>query len=275
MSRVSPLRSQSRMGVFHGSSSRREVLGLLLMGCIRGLAENIGPSGLNSESDSGSKEQGRPRRLDSASARRVVETWLLSQTKRSAWEARVIQIRHLPALTAPLSAPGRLWFQAPDRFRWELGDPVQSVAISNGSTLLILTPELKRAELLDLAAQDGSPGRDLLALLNSGFPKNSAEFQRRFDVLSVESIADQYQLQLRPRSIQARRWLTALTLEVGSENWDLIGTELHFRDGTRLRNEFYERRIKETLDPALFSVEVPEDYAVPSSGGPPARRQKS
>ena len=68
----------------------------------------------------------------------VLGAWLDSQTNIQTWSAQVIQTRELKSLTQPLTATGHVWFAAPNRFRWELGDPPQTIAVRQAAELLIL-----------------------------------------------------------------------------------------------------------------------------------------
>src|SRR6266487_27235 len=76
----------------------------------------------------------------------VLGAWLNSQTNIRTWSAEVIQTRALKSLAQPLTATGHVWFAAPNRFRWELGDPPQTIAVRQAAEMLILYPRLKRAE---------------------------------------------------------------------------------------------------------------------------------
>src|SRR5690242_4121856 len=55
----------------------------------------------------------------------ILSTWLNAQTNIQSWSADFVQTRTLKSLTQPLTATGHIWFAAPNRFRWELGNPPQ------------------------------------------------------------------------------------------------------------------------------------------------------
>src|SRR2546427_2688379 len=55
--------------------------------------------------------------------------WLSAQTNIQTWSADFTQTRTLKSLTQPLTGTGRVWFAAPNRFRWELGNPAQTIAV--------------------------------------------------------------------------------------------------------------------------------------------------
>lgn len=177
-------------------------------------------------------------RTPAQSADEALQTWLGSQTQLNSWTADFTQTRHLAALTQPLSAPGRVWFEAPDRFRWELGQPARSVALRDGEDLLVLSPALKRAERYSLGGTARGPVKDALALLDTGFPRDAATFRARFDVLGLTATNATWIFRLRPRLAATRQLLPALSLEIRTNDMALVATELRFTDGSRLRNDF-------------------------------------
>jgi outer membrane lipoprotein-sorting protein len=195
----------------------------------------------------------------------VVEEWLRRQTKVVSWTADFTQTRQLPALTRPLTSPGRVWFSAPDRFRWELGEPVQSVAVRQGDDLLLLSPKLARAESVALGQLRG-PARDALALLDTGFPRDAATFRQRFAVKSQETTNGLHTLQLQPLEPGVAQWLKGLRITLAAEDYTLKGTELRFADGTILRNEFHHAVSNPEIPTERFSVAVPPGYTVGQPG---------
>jgi len=72
--------------------------------------------------------------------------WISAQTNLQTWSAEVTQTRALKTLTQPLIAQGRVWFAAPNRFRWELTSPSQTIAVRQPEQMLVIYPRLKRAE---------------------------------------------------------------------------------------------------------------------------------
>src|SRR5436190_174385 len=84
--------------------------------------------------------------LPAGGASSFLGAWLNSQTNIQTWSAEVIQTRALKSLTQPLTASGHVWFAAPNRFRWELGNPPQTIALRQPEQMLVIYPKLKRVE---------------------------------------------------------------------------------------------------------------------------------
>ena len=88
--------------------------------------------------------------LGSAESDHVLEGWLAASSNLTSFQATVVQTRHLKAVTQPLVSTGRVWFANPGRFRWELGNPPQSIALRSEDSLVVLSPRLLRAENLSI-----------------------------------------------------------------------------------------------------------------------------
>src|SRR6266516_4257266 len=84
--------------------------------------------------------------LLAADSESTLTRWLAAQTHIQTWSAEVIQTRALKSLRQPLTATGRVWFAAPNRFRWELGNPPQTIALRQPEQMLVIYPKLKRVE---------------------------------------------------------------------------------------------------------------------------------
>lgn len=183
----------------------------------------------------------------------ILRQWLARQTNLTTWTADFVQTRNLKALTQPLTTTGKVWFQAPAQFRWELGQPAQSVALRGDADLLILAPKLKRAERYPLAAFASGPMGDALALLDTGFPRDAASFTNRFALLGFSETNATHAFRLQPRTKAAQKVLTELTVFVATNDFQLRATELVFRDGSRLRNDFTNAVENAALEPTVFA----------------------
>ncbi len=83
--------------------------------------------------------------------------WFAAQTNLQSWSADFTQTRSLKVLSQPLVAAGKVWVTAPGLFRWELGQPAQTIVLRQPDQLLIIYPRLKRAE--NIPSKACRPGR--------------------------------------------------------------------------------------------------------------------
>jgi outer membrane lipoprotein carrier protein len=191
-----------------------------------------------------------------------LNTWLSAQKDIRTWSADFTQTRAFKALTQPLTATGHVWFVAPDRFRWELRQPAQTIAVRQTNQVMVIYPRLKRAEIYPLGGEQRSPWQDTLALLEAGFPRSAADIESRFRVLSVSNVSETVQLNLQPKSTAARRWVSQIQIVFATNNLALLSTELRFPDGSSLRNDFTNATLNAALDEALFNPKLDADFKI-------------
>jgi len=171
-------------------------------------------------------------------------------------------------LAQPLVSTGRVWVAVPDRFRWELGQPAQTIALRQPDRLLIIYPRLKRAEKYPLNSARPGPLKDALALLEASFPRNRADLESRFRVLTVTATNATVQVGLQPKSASARKFMSEIQVCFHTNDFSLASTELRFSDGSRLRNDFTRAVLNAPLDQALFEARLDPDFTVVAPLGP-------
>jgi outer membrane lipoprotein-sorting protein len=198
----------------------------------------------------------------SAAEAPVVSAWLNAQTNIQTWTADVTQIRSFKNLVQPLTATGHVWFAAPNQFRWEIGNPAQTIAVRKSDEMLVIYPRLKRAERYSFTAQPSGPWKDTLALLEAGFPRNEADLSRQFRITNINTSNHLCQLNLEPKSASARHMMPRLTVAFSTNDFVLRTTELQFADGSTMRNEFTSPKLNPKIDPVLFAPKLDEGYKI-------------
>jgi outer membrane lipoprotein-sorting protein len=198
--------------------------------------------------------------LQAQSGNNALLAWLAAQTNVQTWTAEFVQTRTLASLTQPLTATGRVWFAAPNRFRWELGEPPRTIAVRDTDQLLVIYPRLKRVERYSLAA--AGQWKDTLALLDAGFPRSRAEVESRFNVLSIETNAAGDQVALQPKAEAARRILPRITIGFDPATFALLSTEMEFTDGSTMRNVFANAVMNPHIDDPVFRPVIDPDWKV-------------
>jgi len=68
------------------------------------------------------------------------------------------------------------------------------------------------------------------------------------------------ELVLRPRSAAARRMMPEIRIDFDIKEFSLRATELHFVDGSTMRNDFQNPVLNQSIEEKLFAPEVPADY---------------
>jgi len=170
-------------------------------------------------------------RVSAADNNPLISSWLGAQTNIQTWSADFVQIRTFKSLTQPLMATGHVWFAEPNRFRWELGRPAQTIAVRATNEMLVIYPRLKRVERYPLTGNQAGEWRDALALLESGFPRCEAEINSRFKILSQTLTNESCELALQPKSASARKMMPQIKIAFATNDFLLRATELEFADG--------------------------------------------
>lgn len=192
----------------------------------------------------------------------LVTAWLDAQTNLHTWSADVVQTRNLKSLARPLSKEGRVWFAAPNRFRWEIGAPAETIAVRKPGEMLVIYPRLKRAERFPLDQENTGPFKDTLALLDAGFPRSRSDLDARFNIVSQSLSNEVCTLLLQPKSTSARRMMPELRIAFGTNDWALRSTELKFADGSTMHNAFRNPKLNPPLDENLFNPALAPDIKI-------------
>ena len=188
--------------------------------------------------------------------------WFEAQTRLKTWSAAFTETRFLQTLTQPLVATGRVSVSLPDRFRWQLGEPPQTIVIRQPAQLFIVYPRFKRIEKYPLEGKQSGPWRDALSMLEAGFPRSQADLDSRFRTLSVMPTNAQLDVTLQPRGTLARRMMDSLQLQLRTNDWSMLAMEIRFGDGSRLRDEFTNAVVNPPLADDLFETRAYADFSV-------------
>ena len=192
----------------------------------------------------------------------LLDRWIAGQSNVHTGSADLIQTRRLKTLDQPLVSSGRVWVAVPDRFRWELGQPAQTIAVRQPEQLFIIYPRLKRAEKYPLNDKRPGPWRDALALLEASFPRSRAELEAQFRVLSLAETNSVAHLALQPKSASARKFMTELEICFRTDNSSPVSTALMFSDGSSMRNDFTNAVVNPPVAQGLFDLSLGPDFSV-------------
>jgi len=192
----------------------------------------------------------------------VLDGWFAAQTNLHTWSADLIQTRALKVLTQSLVSTGRVWVVVPDHFRWELGQPAQSIALRQPDSLFLIYPKLKRAEKYPIDDKQPGPWRDALALLEASFPRSRAQMESQFRVLSVTLTNAVWQVALQPKSALARRMMSEIQVCFRTNDYSLTATELTFGDGSTMRNDFFHAVLNPPIAARIFDANLGPDVTV-------------
>jgi len=200
-------------------------------------------------------------RLPAADYDAQFNQWFAVQTNLQSWAGDFIQTRTLTVLNQPLVSHGKVWVK-PGEFRWELGQPAQTIVLRRPEQLLIVYPRLKRAEKYPLDAVPSGPIKDALALLDASLPRDRATMEKNFQLLSATATNATLQMTLQPRSEAARKFIGQILIGFRTNDFTIAATEMQFADGSKLRNDFTNVVLNQPIESRLFEADVPADYTV-------------
>ena len=195
-------------------------------------------------------------------ANALLSAWIKAQTNMQTWSADFTQTRTFKSMSQPLTATGHVWFEAPSRFRWELGKPPRTIAVREPDQLVVLYPRLKRAERYPLNTPQAGPWKDTMALLDAGFPRSREDLESRFNILSQATTDHFHEITLQPKAPSARRLMPQIKITFDTGDFSLHSTELQFTDNSTMLNVFTNSVLNPKLDDALFSPKIGEDYKI-------------
>lgn len=186
----------------------------------------------------------------------TLQRWFAAQTNIQTWSADLTQTRRLKTLAQPLVSTGHVWFATPNKFRWEIGSPAQTIAVRSGDEMRVIYPKLKRVERYPLTGDTMGQWKETLGLLEAGFPRSEADMQRQFNVLAITASNDVNNVVLEPRSTAARKMMPRIVVGFSTNDFTLRATELHFGDGSVMRNDFRNGEINPKVEAATFEPQM-------------------
>ena len=181
-----------------------------------------------------------------------LEAWIARQKDLKSLEADFVQERKLPSLKKPISTPGRLRMERPGKLLWELGQPVKTMAVSDGSTMTLVDVAKKRGKRIDA---DSSEARQFTMLSNQAF-QDLAGFQDAFELVESRVTDGIYQLTVRPKDKQMRKHVSWMFLDIDMKSQELRALDLEMEDKSRIRTVFSKAKINPKIDPAVFTPDL-------------------
>ncbi|MFC7336649.1 outer membrane lipoprotein carrier protein LolA [Haloferula chungangensis] len=182
-----------------------------------------------------------------------LEAWLAKQSRVRSLEADFIQERTLPALRKPVSTPGTFSMQKPGKMRWELGEPVKTLAVSDGTTMTLVDVEKKRARQISADSARAKP----FTLLADGALNGDLEgFKKTFDLIESRVTNGIYQLTARPRDRNLRDKVQWVFLDIDPKTQLLRAMEIQLDDKSRIRTIFSNSRINPRIPAERFTADL-------------------
>lgn len=131
-------------------------------------------------------------------------------------------------LNKPINSSGRIFFQAPNKFRREAKGNSPSITVSNGKDLWIYYPKFQSAEHYSLGKR--SPLDAGIAAITASL--NLENVESTYHMTGIKE-ADGYQLQLLPRNPSMKRFLQTFSIRMNND-FQVVRTEMQQPNGDRI-----------------------------------------
>jgi outer membrane lipoprotein carrier protein len=118
----------------------------------------------------------------------------------------------LHLMAKPIVSSGKVWFEAPNKFRREVRGNSPSTTVSDGQQLWIYYPQFKSAERYSLGKH--SPVDSVIAAINTAL--NLQDVENTFQITAAK-IDNHYELELTPRSASMKRMFSKFNLRLNDE----------------------------------------------------------
>ncbi|MBX3739911.1 MAG: outer membrane lipoprotein carrier protein LolA [Akkermansiaceae bacterium] len=188
----------------------------------------------------------------SAFADPVLDGWLERQATVSSLDAGFTQQRKLPSLKESVTTPGRISFAKPDKFRWQLGEPMQTLAVSDGTTLTLIEESEKSARQIPKDA----PQAARFSLLSGKAFESKEAFYGSFEIIETRVTAGIHQFTLKPKDRRMRSNVPWVFIDIDPVKKELRAMELEMQDKSRVRTVFENPRFNTKLPDALFKPDL-------------------
>jgi chaperone LolA len=158
--------------------------------------------------------------------------------------------KNVHLLNKPISSSGKVWFQAPNKFRREAKGTAPSVTVSDGQQLWIYYPKFQSAEHYSLGKR--SPLDAGIAALTAGLNLENIESTYRITASRREK---GYELELTPRAPSLKKFLQKFTIQLNDE-LQVERTEMLQPNGDRIVT-VYSNETRAPIDPSTFEFTPP------------------
>ncbi len=194
-----------------------------------------------------------------------VKKWLNHQCSVASVTADFTQQRKLKALKRPIVNEGQLWFKSPRLFRWEVGRPAKSIAISREGDLHLLRPAKKTVERI---FQTGSKKRNRsseMLFFELGFPESHDAFAEKFTVTDVTIQDGSFFFTVNAKDIRTNLALRKIVFQVDSEGLFTQNITLRFRDSSSIVTTFSNVREDVAVKDSVFKIDL-TGYTIKEDG---------
>jgi outer membrane lipoprotein carrier protein len=165
-------------------------------------------------------------------------------------QAEFREEKTMKMMNKPVASSGKVWFQAPNKFRREIKGNAPSVTVSNGQQLWIHYPKFNSAEQYALGKR--SPLDAGIAAITASL--NLQGVEESYNITGAKE-GTGYVLQLTPRTSAIKKMLQQFTIRLNAE-LQVERTEMLQPNGDRIVTN-YSNESRGPIDAGMFEFTPP------------------
>ena len=168
-------------------------------------------------------------------------------------KAEFIQERHMAMFLDVLSAKGVLYFEMPDKLRWELTEPYASILIFNSGNVAKFNREKGKYVRMNLGMEDmfRESLRQIISIMRGDFRKVQKDYN-----ISMAYGGD-YRLVMRPVSAGMAKVIKSLDLSIDQRSNHVTKIVIREPKGDSIEIRFSGQEENSALDQRLFDLSNP------------------
>jgi outer membrane lipoprotein-sorting protein len=163
------------------------------------------------------------------------------------------QIRHMDILTEPLVSVGICYFEEPDKLRWELTRPYQSILIYNANDIAKFNVADGKVEKLNLGAEDLMRG-----ILKQIISWIQGDFDKAADIYDLKIFkGEKYKLVLTPKSDELTKSIQSIEMVFNADLQNISSVQINESGKNYIKIEFLNTMNNIDIDKLIFNINHP------------------
>lgn len=176
---------------------------------------------------------------------------LEKQARHRTVSVEVRQTKKVPALTEKIVLRGHLWLEPGKSFRWELGKPVEQIAVFDGDKVYLMDAKKKTATVLDPSDRQAKP---LMLMLGIGEGATFDGLLDTFTVAGTNTVKEHFIVSLLPKG-KLRRAITSMVMQINTRTSFAERIEWTQKDGTVVITEFFPPTLNKPLPAGILEID--------------------
>lgn len=169
-------------------------------------------------------------------------------------KAKFKQSRHMKILIDPLVSEGYCYFEKPDKLRWELNKPYQSILIYNANAVAKF--DVKDGQVIKLNPGTEDLMREILKQIISWMQGDFSKVSEIYELKIFKS--NIYKLVLMPKSKELMKSIQSIEMVFKKDLKNISTVKINESQEDFIKIEFSHEQNNISIDKKLFNTEKPQ-----------------